>query len=739
MLKARSSSVGSGYPVCGRLRVCIRRAGSGTVDSTFQRGGPCCRQRYPRRELFLSLGGERHPGGFDGSGCPIVHAPPAYPDYVAGLDDTAGYTTTNFLLNHGLQIAINANNFHDPGTPNSESPSYTEPEGSPFAVDGLAISQGQVVATPNAPTFANATFMFTTNNQASFIATNWPAQSWAGIYTAAAGLYAILVNGRNVGSNYITDSSFVHTQNPRTLFGLSGNRRYLYLVAIDGRQDGYSIGCYDWEAADWLLLMGAWNGANMDGGGLTCLVAANSAGQPVPLNQDSASAAGYGQERTVGSHFGVYAKPVPGFFNDVQALPGETAATITWTTSDPATTQVKYGLTTNFTFATALDAAMVTNHAVLLTNLSPGTGYYFAALSQAGATLNVSSNFFFTTTNYLTTNALFDLTNVWTYMTADLDGVNWTAPTYDDSSWDGSGPGVLWVDTSGSPAQGIPSPLTQMPDPGTGYPYITYYLRTHFEFTNQLSGVALVFEAYVDNGAVFYLNGTEIYRLRMPAAPEPILNSTLAVGYPCDGYATCPDDFSISGQAIATNLVAGDNVMAAEVHMDNPLSTDITFGLALSYTEPYTLSPALNVQVVPEATAATITWTTSDPATTQVEYGLTTNLTLASALDTTLVTNHTVLLTNLSPGTGYYFAALSIIDGTLYLSSNFFFTTLSSQPLLNLGGGNGTWTLSWTGDGFTVQQANTPIGPWVDAPGLSSVSPYTLTNLGPALFFRLRK
>ena len=137
--------------------------------------------------------------------------------------------------------------------------------------------------------------------------------------------------------------------------------------------------------------------------------------------------------------------------------PDDTAATITWTTVSTATTQVKYGLTTNFDFSTPLLPALVTNHAALLTNLTPGTGYYFAAYSQVGATLYVSSNFFFTTTNYVTTNDLFDLTNIWTYTTNDLDGVNWTATNYDDSAWIGSGPGLLWTDVRG-PNPGIPVP-----------------------------------------------------------------------------------------------------------------------------------------------------------------------------------------------------------------------------------------------------------------------------------------
>jgi hypothetical protein len=522
---------------------------------------------------------------------------PRNPSYSVENHETAGYTTTNFLKNHNLQVAINANYFHDPGTSDTESPSYTLPQGTPFDIIGVLISQGQVVS-PQEGSVYPAAFFFATNNQPTFIPTNWPAQPTAGVYNAVCGLYAVLVNGVNIGSNYIGSPDFVHGVNPRTAFGLSKDHRYLYVLTIDGRQAGYSDGAYDWETAGWLQLAGAWEGANMDGGGSTCMAMMDSTRNPVEVNHDSAAAA-YNVERTVGCHLGFFAQPVPGFINDVTPMPDDTTATITWTTIAPSTSQIQYGLTPDLGSSTMLSTALVTNHAVLLTNLTAGTGYYFNAVSTVNGSQYVSSNYFFVTTNYVVSTSIFDLTNTWSYDTANLDAINWTAPIYNDSGWDGSGPGLLWIDIRG-PNPNIPAPLnTQMPgDPNNaysaGYPYITYYFRTHFTFTNSLSGVSLLFSDYIDDGAVFYLNGTEIYRLRMPPAPTPIYNATLAAGYACSGDATCPDSFTITG-ALTTNLVVGDNVLAAEVHNYSVGSPDITFGTALSFTEPYTLSPQLNI------------------------------------------------------------------------------------------------------------------------------------------------
>lgn len=519
-------------------------------------------------------------------------APRIATGYSVDDHETAGYTTSNFLTMHGLQAAINANYFHDPGTSDTESPDYTAAAGTPYDVIGLEICKGQVVSPQDSDDYT-ASFMFTTNNQVTFFPTNWPANSTAGIYTAVTGTYAILVNHVNIGSNYIGNSAAIHQVNPRTAIGLSQDRHYMYLLVIDGRQPGYSDGALDWETAVWLQLLGASDGANMDGGGSTCMVIQDSTGAPVELNHDSAAASD-GVERTVGSHLGIFAKPVPGFISNVTAQPDDTAATITWTTASDSTTQVEYGLTTNFNLSSSLLTTLVTNHAALLTGLTPATGYYYAVYSQVGATPYVSSNFFFTTTNYVTTDSLFDLTNSWDYTTNDLDGVNWTATNYDDSTWIGFGPGLLWTDPAG-PNPDIPFLDTEMPlNPDTGFPYITYYFRTHFSYTNSLSGVSLLFTNYVDDGAVFYLNGAEIYRLRMPEASAQIYNSTLATNYPCDGYATCPDLFTLSGDS-ATNLVVGDNVLAVEVHLDDPLAQAITFGSSLVSTVPLAFPPQLGI------------------------------------------------------------------------------------------------------------------------------------------------
>lgn len=496
---------------------------------------------------------------------------PRIADYVADSRETVVHTVSQFLTEYHLQVAINANEYHPSDN--------ILPAGTPMDIYGLSICQGELVS----PDYRKdcASVMFTTNNAATMVYSNWPPVSTEGIYTAVSGIYPVLSNNVNLGARY--GHSDIHGLEPRTAFGLSQDRRYLYLMTIDGRQSGYSNGAYDSDTAGWLLLAGASDGVNMDGGGSTTLVIEDATGQPERLNIPS-TIPGLGRERTIGSHFGIFAKPVPGFINDLQVVSGDESAVISWTTSEPATTQVEFGPTAALGSATALQPDLVTNHVATLAGLALNTGYYYRAVSTVG-----SSPYYSPIKPFFTQlHRIFDLTNLWSYRTANLDGVNWTVPGYDDTGWEGSGPGLLWVDISSSgPNEDVQPKNTQMPaNPNNGgYPYTTYYFRTHFPFTDSLAGVSLTASNYLDDGAVFYLNGTEIQRLYMAAAPAVILNATLAAAYGCDGNATCPTVFTLSADA-STNLVAGDNVLAVEVHNYNVRSPDITFGMALSYAKP---------------------------------------------------------------------------------------------------------------------------------------------------------
>ncbi len=166
---------------------------------------------------------------------------------------------------------------------------------------------------------------------------------------------------------------------------------------------------------------------------------------------------------------------------------------------------------------------------------------------------------------------LFGLTNSWKYnQTTSYDGSNWTARTFDDALLP-SGRGVLAQETNST---FVTSRTNTVLTIGRN----TYYFRTHFNFPGPIAGASLTFSNVVDDGAVFYLNGREINRLFMPAAPTAVAYSTAATSH----EATAFEVFTLSGPVVETNLLVGDNVLAVEVHQATTGSSDIAFGLALS-------------------------------------------------------------------------------------------------------------------------------------------------------------
>ena len=124
-----------------------------------------------------------------------------------------------------------------------------------------------------------------------------------------------------------------------------------------------------------------------------------------------------------------------------------------------------------------------------------------------------------------------------------------------------SGPGLLAQETSE-----LGEPLGT--DIDLAPPTVTYYFETEF---NHAGGAVdqLAIEHYLDDGAVFYLNGTEIQRVNIPAGP--VTPSTLA-----DPGVS---DASLGRFTVANpNLNAGSNRLSVEVHQSSAGSSDVVFG-----------------------------------------------------------------------------------------------------------------------------------------------------------------
>lgn len=522
---------------------------------------------------------------------------PRLTNFVQGFRETAGMTVSRFVEVHEVQVAVNAN-FFDPQE-------YYLPEGTPMYVAGLQISGGLLVSPQN--TFERtASLLFDVTNRVTVVHTNWPAVPTTGVFNAVTGDYPLVVKGVNIGRQYLNLSGVIHDINPRTAIGVSLDRRFLYLLCIDGRQS-HSTGAYDYETGAWMLLVGAHDAVNMDGGGSSTMSMEASTGEAVRINRPSA-VADSGKERTVGSHFGVYAKPLPGFINDLVAVPDDLAASITWTTLEPASTRLEFGPTAGLGQSAGDQSGPTRVHSVLLRDLQVGSDYYYRAVSVSAAdgTTYRSPVRRLRTVDYSIPVEAIPIDGAWRYRAGSLDGQSWTAAAYNDTDWAGPGNGVLWVHPSrSSPASGVSpvgSRITTY-NPANGFPYITYYFRTRFQAGPVLPGTRLRFVGRIDDGAVVYLNGKELHRLRMDEFPASISFNSLATGFPCLGDATCDDVFEVSGDGF---LTAGENVLAVEVHNYNARSLDISFGLSLGIAQPRIDRPEL--VLASDETGARLSW-----------------------------------------------------------------------------------------------------------------------------------
>lgn len=114
-------------------------------------------------------------------------------------------------------------------------------------------------------------------------------------YIIAAG--PLLVKNGQPTISMPTDTNFVKGRNPRTAIAVDATGTRVFLVTVDGRNDGHSNGTSLTELASYLISLGATSAINLDGGGSTAMVARVPGGHyPTLVNRPSD-----GNERRVSS------------------------------------------------------------------------------------------------------------------------------------------------------------------------------------------------------------------------------------------------------------------------------------------------------------------------------------------------------------------------------------------------------------------------------------------------------
>ncbi len=201
------------------------------------------------------------------------------------------------------------------------------------------------------------------------------------------------------------------------------------------------------------------------------------------------------------------------------------------------------------------------NTSYINTAFAPSTGGFVYTLAPVPAPL---------TTNL----PLVTLTNsTWTANDSGTDlGTNWLDQAYDDTQagWS-SGLGLLGYTPQPAAYPPIATPLA------TGQN--TYYFRTHFQWINDSANVAFVVTNLLSDGAVYYLNGTEVSRVRMPTGDVSYATAAAATNHPA-GHA---DILGVDGGV----LQYGDNILEVETHQAPASAAEMVFGMSLTAAAQY--------------------------------------------------------------------------------------------------------------------------------------------------------
>jgi hypothetical protein len=169
---------------------------------------------------------------------------------------------------------------------------------------------------------------------------------------------------------------------------------------------------------------------------------------------------------------------------------------------------------------------------------------------------------------------LFPLGASWKYLDTGITNLatEWRQLAFNDSTWSNGVAQFGYGD--GGEATLIRG--TRVPE---GTRIITTYFRKPFVVNNPNSYANYVVSLVRDDGAVVYLNGTEIFRSNMPTGA--ISSLTLApLAAATSGMVD--EESATFGAIVASSLfVAGTNLLAVELHQQSASSSDVSFDFAL--------------------------------------------------------------------------------------------------------------------------------------------------------------
>ncbi len=373
-----------------------------------------------------------------------------------------------------------------------------------------------------------------------------------------------------------------------------------------------------------------------------------------------------------------------------------TSAVITWTTDQASSSLVNYGTTTAYGSSSTLNSSLVMSHSATLTGLIPGTTYNYDVVSANSASVSSTSanHTFATLSSTLASSATYlplDTTTrgAWTAVYGSdgyiiANDAN-SAPNYASVSFTGQS-AWTWITPTSDPR------ALQISNASSTRIASTYYAPNSFSINvNLTDGNAHRIALYLldwDGGS-----RAETISI-LDAGSHAVLSAQSFSNFQNGEYASWDIKGSVS---IQVTLTGGENAVVS----------GIFFGGAVSSGAPVISSVAASNIT---STSAVISWTTDQASSSLVNYGTSNAYGSSSALNAALVTNHSVMLSGLTPGVTYDYDVVSAnASSTSSTSANFTFATLtsgtptSSATYLALDTTtHGTWTGHYGSNGYLI-------------------------------------
>jgi len=360
----------------------------------------------------------------------------------------------------------------------------------------------------------------------------------------------------------------------------------------------------------------------------------------------------------------------PAIWNVAASPTGPTSVNISWSTGEPATSQVEYGLTVGYGSSTNLDSTLRTSHKQALSNLAPSTMYHYRVKStDAAGHSTVSPDFTFT-------------------MGSAPDNLVWTAlvnVTANGSSLSKSGGCDGCGDAGAVSNQSIAS--------GDGYVEFTASEANTYRGAGLSNGNTNTLLSDIDFAILLTATGRAEIRENgvWKFDTAYVANTVFRVGV-VGGRVQYRKNGSVlytSATLPAYPLLVDTTLWSSNATITNAVVSNANGPGPGDSTPPIISSVAASGIT---ASSATINWTTNEAADSQVDYGVTVAYGSSTNLDGNRVTAHSQMLSGLTPATLYHYRVRSRdAAGNIAVSGDFTFT---STP--NSGGGGGAQNVVWT-------------------------------------------